>query len=75
VTHLRNLMLEELERPNIPRVPRWYLMTIKDLARYFHQQPDSKAQSTSVSIRLTCSGNESWPRTALTSESGRCVFS
>jgi integrase/recombinase XerD len=42
VTHLRNLMLEELERRNYSQsTARAYLMTIKDFARYFRRSPDT----------------------------------
>jgi integrase/recombinase XerD len=42
VTHLRKLMLEELERRNYSQsTVRTYLMTIEDFARYFHQPPDA----------------------------------
>jgi len=42
VTHLRNLMLEELERRNYSQsTARAYLMTVKDFARYFRQPPDT----------------------------------
>src|ERR1039458_2794422 len=42
VTHLRKLMLEELERRNYSQsTVRTYLMTIEDIARYFHQPPDA----------------------------------
>jgi integrase/recombinase XerD len=42
VTHLRKLMLEELERRNYsPSTVRAYLMTIEDFARHFHQSPDT----------------------------------
>jgi len=40
VTHLRKMMLEELQRRNytdLPRVP--YLRVIEDLARYFTVHP------------------------------------
>jgi integrase/recombinase XerD len=41
VTHLRKLMLEELERRNYSQsTVRTYLMTIEDFARYFHRPPD-----------------------------------
>ena len=42
MTHLRNLMLEELERRNYSQsTARAYLMTVKDFARYFRQPPDT----------------------------------
>jgi integrase/recombinase XerD len=42
VTHLRRLMLEELERRNYSQsTARAYLMAIKDFARYFRQSPDA----------------------------------
>ena len=42
MTHLRNLMLEELERRNYSQsTARAYLMTIKDFARYFRRPPDT----------------------------------
>jgi integrase/recombinase XerD len=42
VTHLRKLMLEELERRNYSQsTARAYLRTIEDFARYFHRSPDT----------------------------------
>jgi integrase/recombinase XerD len=41
VTHLRKMMLEELERRNYSQsTTRAYLRTIEDLARYFKRPPD-----------------------------------
>jgi integrase/recombinase XerD len=41
VTHLRKMMLEELERRNYSEsTVRAYIRTIKDLARYFKRPPD-----------------------------------
>jgi hypothetical protein len=79
VTHLRKLMLEELERRNYSQsTVRTYLMTIEDIARYFHQPPDALGPEQvrgSASTRPTCSVNESWPRIPSTNESVRCGFS
>jgi integrase/recombinase XerD len=41
VTHLRNMMLEELQRRNYsPETIRLYLFAVKDFAGYFGQRPD-----------------------------------
>jgi len=41
VTHLRKVMLEELERRNYSEsTTRIYLQTVEDFARYFHRSPD-----------------------------------
>ena len=41
MTHLRKMMLEELERRNYAQTTtRLYLQTIEDFARYFHRPPD-----------------------------------
>ena len=41
MTHLRKMMLEELERRNYAQTTtRLYLQTIEDFARYFHRSPD-----------------------------------
>lgn len=41
VTHLRKMMLEELERRNYSQsTTRTYLRTVEDFARYFHRRPD-----------------------------------
>jgi integrase/recombinase XerD len=41
VTHLRKMMLEELERRNYSQsTVSSYIRTIQDLARYFKRPPD-----------------------------------
>jgi len=41
VTHLRQLMLEELQRRNYSQATeRAYLMAVRQFAEYFHQRPD-----------------------------------
>jgi integrase/recombinase XerD len=41
VTHLRNMMLEELQRRNYAEnTPRSYIRTAEDFARRFHLSPD-----------------------------------
>jgi len=41
VTHLRQIVLEELQRRNYSEATRRvYLFTIRDFARYFHRSPD-----------------------------------
>ena len=41
MTHLRKMMLEELERRNYAKTTtRLYLQTIEDFARYFKRPPD-----------------------------------
>jgi site-specific recombinase XerD len=41
MTHLRQMMLEELERRNYARTTiRVYLQTVEDFARYFQRPPD-----------------------------------
>jgi integrase/recombinase XerD len=41
MTHLRQIMLEELERRNYaPRIIRAYIRTVEHFARHFHCPPD-----------------------------------
>jgi site-specific recombinase XerD len=73
VTHLRNLMLEELERRNYSQsTARAYLMTIKDFARYFRRSPDTLGPEHIRQYQAYLFRNESWPRIASTSESEPC---
>ena len=46
VTHLRKIMLEELQRRNYPQhTTRSYIRTVEDFARHFNCSPDRLAQS------------------------------
>jgi hypothetical protein len=40
VTHLRKLMIEELERRNASSTTRAYLRAVAEFARYFNRRPD-----------------------------------
>src|SRR6266487_2223938 len=41
VTHLRNMMLEELQRRNYSQnTTRAYVRVVRELAKHFHQPPD-----------------------------------
>ncbi len=54
MTHLRKMMLEELERRNFAQTTiSSYIRTIEDFARYFRRL------STSASTKRICSARES----------------
>ena len=41
MTHLRKLMLDELQRRNYARnTVRAYILAVEDFAKYFHRSPD-----------------------------------
>jgi Phage integrase, N-terminal SAM-like domain len=55
VTHLRQIMLEELERRNYaPGTIRCYIRTVEHFARHFHRPPDQlgSLHQTSKIVRL-----------------------
>jgi Phage integrase, N-terminal SAM-like domain len=61
MTHLRKMMLEELERRNYAQTTiDCYLQTIEDFARHFHRPPDQLTPGTSASTQRICSARESW---------------
>ncbi len=64
MTHLRQIMLEELERRNYAQATiHCYIRTVEHFARHFHRPPDRLVRSTSASIKLPCSPSGSWRRT------------
>jgi integrase/recombinase XerD len=71
VTHLRKMMLEELQRRNYSKeTTKAYLFTVRDFAKYFHRSPDElgpehirEYQAHLFSVRKL-SGNSVAQRTA-----------
>jgi len=60
MTHLRKMMLEELERRNYAQTTiNCYLQTVEDFARYFRRPPDQLAPEHSASTKRICSARES----------------
>jgi integrase/recombinase XerD len=60
MTHLRKMMLEELERRNYAQITiSSYIRTIEDFARYFRRPPDQLAPEQSASTKHICSARES----------------
>ena len=63
MTHLRKMMLEELERRNYAQTTiDCYIQAIEDFARHFHRPPDQLTPEhirASASIRRICSARES----------------
>ena len=52
MTHLRQIMLEELRCRNFDETTvQLYIHSVEQFSRYFHRPPISSAQSTSASIR------------------------
>jgi hypothetical protein len=55
VTHLRKMMLEELQRRNYSQTTvNTYLKVVEDFARYFHRPPDElgKEQLRAYQVHL-----------------------
>ena len=62
MTHLRKMMLEELERRNYAQTTTCvYLQTVEDFARYFKRPLTSSVLSTFVSTRRICSARGNSP--------------
>ena len=73
MTHLRELMLQELQRRNYSQTTvTGYIKTVADFAKYFQKPPD---QLGSYEIRINCtcsmSGSREYERLATTRP--RCV--
>jgi hypothetical protein len=61
VTHLRQIMLEELGRRNYAAgTIRCYIRVVEQFARHFHWPPDQLAWNISDSTRQCCCGRRSW---------------
>ena len=57
MTHLRQAMLDELERPNYAKTTvQYYLKAIERFAKHFHARRANSITRTSVSTRRTCVG-------------------
>src|SRR5882672_1930783 len=63
MTHLRKIMLEELERRNYAQTTiSTYIQTDEDFARYFKRAPPTNSvQNTSVSTKHICSARGNSP--------------
>jgi len=60
MTHLRKMMLEELERRNYAQTTiDCYIQAIEDFARHFTGLRISSLRSTSASTKRICSARES----------------
>lgn len=55
MTHLRQRMLDELQRRNYSqKTATIYVHAIEDFAKYFHRSPERSAQAISGSTRFIC---------------------
>ena len=82
MTHLRQQMLDELQRRNYSQsTVRSYIFAVEDFAKYFHLSPNSLARSISASTRHICFASASFlpepskaaPRRCVSSLSRRCA--
>jgi hypothetical protein len=56
VTHLRKMMLEELQRRNYSEdTARFYIHTVEDFSRRFNCRPDRLSKGRGLRIMYTCS--------------------
>ena len=62
MTHLRRIMLEELQRRNYAdSTARYYLRAVEEFARHFGKSPDKLGLEHLRTIRPICSSSGSWP--------------
>ena len=58
MTHLRQLMIEELRRRNFAESTiRSYVHGVEHFSRYFHRRPDQLGPSIFASTRRCCSAS------------------
>ena len=61
MTHLRQIMLEELQGRNYcESTIRAYIRTIEHYSRHFHRSRINSVQNIFASIRQPCSASGSW---------------
>ena len=59
MTHLRKMMLEELQRRDFAATTvQYYLRAVEGLAKYFGNHPTGSAKRTCASTKLICSAKE-----------------
>jgi len=76
VTHLRKMMLEELQRRNYSEdTTRFYIRTVEDFSRRFNRPRIIWARGTSVNAKPSCFRSESYHRAPLRTTYRPCVFS
>ncbi len=62
MTHLRSIMLEEMQLRNYSDpTARYYLRASEEFARHFGKSPDKLDWSVCAPIRPICSSSGSWP--------------
>ena len=73
MTHLRKMMLEELQRRNYSEsTTSCYIRTVEDFSRRFKRSPDCRVRNTFVNIRPSCSRSASCRRARLRNDWQLC---
>ncbi|MBV8834154.1 MAG: phage integrase N-terminal SAM-like domain-containing protein [Acidobacteriaceae bacterium] len=74
MTHLRELMLQELQRRNYSQTTvTGYIKTVADFAKYFQKPPDQLGSDEIRHINCTCSRSGSRGCERLATTRPRCV--